>query len=69
MWFGYAFMPRRYEKEGVDVLRDRSKQPLRNPGASHVEEPFQANESTFYHYFEQNYTPLTTESGPRFARC
>ena len=32
------------------------------------EELTQADESTLYHYFEQNYTPISTESGRRLAR-
>jgi hypothetical protein len=32
------------------------------------EELSQANESTLYHHFEQNYTPPDTESGRRLAR-
>jgi PRC-barrel domain len=34
----------------------------------HGEELSQADESTLYHHFEQNYTPITTESGRRLAR-
>ena len=32
------------------------------------EELSQADESTLYHHFEQNYTPINTESGRRLAR-
>jgi PRC-barrel domain len=32
------------------------------------EELSQADESTLYHHFEQNYTPISTESGRRLAR-
>ena len=32
------------------------------------EELSQADESTLYHHFEQNYTPIDTESGRRLAR-
>jgi sporulation protein YlmC with PRC-barrel domain len=34
----------------------------------HGEELSQADESTLYHHFEQNYTPPTSESGRRLAR-
>ena len=34
----------------------------------HGEELSQANESTLYHHFELNYTPINTESGRRLAR-
>jgi len=34
----------------------------------HGEELSQADESTLYHHFELNYTPITTESGRRLAR-
>ena len=34
----------------------------------HGEELSQADESTLYHHFEMNYTPITTESGRRLAR-
>ncbi len=34
----------------------------------HGEELSQADESALYHYFEQNYTPIETESGRRLAR-
>jgi sporulation protein YlmC with PRC-barrel domain len=34
----------------------------------HGEELSQADESTLYHYYELNYTPLDTESGRRLAR-
>jgi uncharacterized protein YrrD len=34
----------------------------------HGEELSQANESTLYHHFEMNYTPIETESGRRLAR-
>ena len=34
----------------------------------HGEELSQADESTLYHHFEQNYTPPNTESGSRLAR-
>jgi hypothetical protein len=32
------------------------------------EELSQADESTLYHHFEANYTPIDTESGRRLAR-
>ena len=32
------------------------------------EELTQADESTLYHHFEMNYTPINTESGRRLAR-
>lgn len=32
------------------------------------EELSQAGESTLYHHFQQNYTPINTESGRRLAR-
>ena len=32
------------------------------------EELTQADESTLYHHFERNYTPINTESGRRLAR-
>lgn len=32
------------------------------------EELSQGDESTLYHHFEQNYTPINTESGRRLAR-
>jgi sporulation protein YlmC with PRC-barrel domain len=34
----------------------------------HGEELSQADESTLYHHFEMNYTPIATESGRRLAR-
>jgi hypothetical protein len=34
----------------------------------HGEELSQADESTLYHHFEMNYTPIKTESGRRLAR-
>jgi len=34
----------------------------------HGEELTQADESTLYHHFELNYTPIGTESGSRLAR-
>ena len=36
--------------------------------ALHGEELSQADESTLYHHFEQNYTPPKSESGRRLAR-
>src|SRR5579875_1101881 len=36
--------------------------------AMHGEELSQADESTLYHHFELNYTPISTESGRRLAR-
>ncbi len=34
----------------------------------HGEELSQADESSLYHHFEMNYTPINTESGRRLAR-
>jgi uncharacterized protein YrrD len=34
----------------------------------HGDELSQADESALYHHFEQNYTPINTESGRRLAR-
>jgi len=34
----------------------------------HGQELSQADESTLYHHFEMNYTPINTESGRRLAR-
>jgi uncharacterized protein YrrD len=34
----------------------------------HGEELSQADESALYHHFEQNYTPIDTESGRRLGR-
>lgn len=34
----------------------------------HGDELSQADESTLYHHFELNYTPIATESGRRLAR-
>ena len=34
----------------------------------HGDELSQADESTLYHHFELNYTPINTESGRRLAR-
>jgi sporulation protein YlmC with PRC-barrel domain len=34
----------------------------------HGDELSQAEESTLYHHFEMNYTPIATESGRRLAR-
>ncbi|HTT93013.1 MAG TPA: PRC-barrel domain-containing protein [Acidimicrobiales bacterium] len=34
----------------------------------HGEELSQADESTLYHHFEMNYTPINNESGRRLAR-
>jgi hypothetical protein len=36
--------------------------------ALHGEELTEADESTLYHHFELNYTPIKTESGRRLAR-
>ena len=36
--------------------------------ALHGEELSQADESSLYHHFELNYTPINTESGRRLAR-
>jgi sporulation protein YlmC with PRC-barrel domain len=35
---------------------------------THGEELSQADESTLYHHFQLNYTPITTASGRRLAR-
>ena len=66
-----TFVPLRGSQVGPDELhvtvtkaRVRSAPNLEMTG----EELSQANESTLYHHFEQNYTPPDTESGRRLAR-
>ena len=66
-----SFVPLRGSQVGPDELhvtvtkaRVRSAPNLEMTG----EELSQANESTLYHHFEQNYTPPDTESGRRLAR-
>ena len=49
---------------------DATKEQVRSAPdiALHGDELTQADESTLYHHFEQNYTPISTESGRRLAR-
>jgi hypothetical protein len=50
----------------VTVTRDQVKSAPEIE--MHGEELSQADESTLYHHFEMNYTPINTESGRRLAR-
>jgi sporulation protein YlmC with PRC-barrel domain len=60
---------------GIDIGPDElrvavSKEQVRSAPdiEMHGDELSQADESTLYHHFELNYTPIATESGRRLAR-
>jgi hypothetical protein len=66
-----TFVPLAGVEVGPDELRVTvTKEQVRSaPDLQlHGEELSQADESTLYHHFEQNYTPPSTESGRRLAR-
>ena len=66
-----TFVPLAGVQIGPDDLQvTATKEQIRS--APHIElrgeELSQADESTLYHHFEMNYTPINTESGRRLAR-
>ena len=66
-----TFVPLRGIQVGPDDLQTTAtKEQVRSAPEieMHGEELSQADESTLYHHFEQNYTPPSTESGRRLAR-
>jgi len=66
-----TFVPLSGVQIGPDYLQVQvTKQRVRTgPDIEmHGEELSQADESTLYHHFEMNYTPINTESGRRLAR-
>ena len=66
-----TFVPLGGTQVGPDELRVLvTKEQVRSaPDIElHGGELSQANESTLYHHFELNYTPIDTESGRRLAR-
>src|ERR1022692_1135528 len=66
-----TFVPLRGIQIGPDDLQAAvTKEQVRSaPDIElHGEELSQADESTLYHHFEINYTPINTESGRRLAR-
>jgi sporulation protein YlmC with PRC-barrel domain len=66
-----TFVPLRGIQIGPDDLQVTvTKEQVRSAPEieMHGEELSQADESTLYHHFEQNYTPPSTESGRRLAR-
>jgi hypothetical protein len=66
-----TFVPLRGIQVGPDDLQTTaSKDQVRSAPEieMHGQELSQADESTLYHHFEQNYTPPSTESGRRLAR-
>jgi hypothetical protein len=66
-----SFVPLAGVSVGPEDLRvTTSKERVRTAPAIqlHGEELSQADESTLYHHFEMNYTPIDTESGRRLAR-
>ncbi len=66
-----TFVPLRGIQVGPDDLQVTvTKEQVRSAPdiEMHGEELSQADESTLYHHFEQNYTPPSTESGRRLAR-
>ncbi len=66
-----TFVPLGGVQVGPDVLQVQvTKERVRTAPdiEMHGEELSQADESTLYHHFEMNYTPIKTESGRRLAR-
>lgn len=66
-----TFVPLAGVQVGPDYLQiAATKEQVRSAPdiALQGEELSQADESTLYHHFEQNYTPINTESGRRLAR-
>jgi uncharacterized protein YrrD len=66
-----TFVPLTGMKIGPDDLQvTATKEQVRSAPEieMHGEELSQANESTLYHHFEMNYTPIETKSGRRLAR-
>jgi sporulation protein YlmC with PRC-barrel domain len=66
-----TFVPLREIRIGPDDLQvPVTKEQVRSAPEidMHGEELSQADESTLYHHFEMNYTPINTESGRRLAR-
>jgi uncharacterized protein YrrD len=66
-----TFVPLGAIKVGPDSLQIAvSKEQVRDAPnlEQHGEELTQADESTLYHHYELNYTPINTESGRRLAR-
>jgi hypothetical protein len=66
-----TFVPLGGIQIGTDELRvGVTKEQVRSaPDLElHGDELSQADESTLYHHFELNYTPIKTESGRRLAR-
>jgi sporulation protein YlmC with PRC-barrel domain len=66
-----TFVPMGGAQIGPDDLRVQvTKEQVRSAPdiEMHGEELTQADESTLYHHFEMNYTPIDTESGRRLAR-
>jgi uncharacterized protein YrrD len=66
-----TFVPLAGIQIGPDDLRvTTTKEQVRTAPEieMHGEELSQADESTLYHHFEMNYTPIDTESGRRLAR-
>lgn len=66
-----TFVPLRGIQIGPDSLQTTAtKEQVRSAPEiqMHGEELTQADESTLYHHFEQNYTPPSTASGRRLAR-
>jgi uncharacterized protein YrrD len=66
-----TFVPLRGVQIGPDDLQVQvTKERVRTAPDIEMqgEELSQADESTLYHHFEMNYTPIDTESGRRLAR-
>jgi len=66
-----TFVPLGGIEIGPDVLRVAvTKERVKSAPEIelHGDELSQADESTLYHHFELNYTPINTESGRRLAR-
>ena len=64
-------MPLRGLQIGPDDLQvTATKEQIRSAPGNELlgEELTQTDESTLYHHFEMNYTPINTESGRRLAR-
>src|ERR1700722_10559880 len=65
-----TFVPLGGIRIGIDGLQvTATKEEVRSAPdiEMHGEELSQADESTLYHHFEMNYTPIKTESGRRLA--
>lgn len=58
----------RVTPEGLQVTATREQVRSAPDIQLQGEELAQTDESTLYHHFEQNYTPINTESGRRLAR-